>query len=172
MISRLEIRRHRRRICNCSELRRRIVYLGGVMKKDLESMILTRQELQIMKVVWEQGAATVKEVCHVLSRIKPTAYTTVLTLMGILEDKGALAHSRSGRAYVYHALLSRQQATRNQVRDVLVRFFDGQPEKLIANVLDNEVTDPDRLRDVRSLVQMRCGEDLRGRVRSAQLVGA
>ena len=125
------------------------------MKKDLESIILTRQELHIMKVVWDRNTATVKDVCEVLSRNKPTAYTTVLTLMGILEDKGALTHIRSGRAYVYKPLLSRHQATRNQVRDVMVRFFDGQPEKLIANVLDNEITDPDRLHGVKSLLEAR-----------------
>ena len=125
------------------------------MKKDLESIILTRQELHIMKVVWERTAATVKDVCEVLSRNKPTAYTTVLTLMGILEDKGALTHIRSGRAYVYKPLLSRHQATRNQVRDVMVRFFDGDPEKLIANVLDNEISDPELLHGVRSLVEAR-----------------
>ena len=125
------------------------------MKRDLESIILTRQELQIMKVVWDRGTATVKEVCEVMSRNKPTAYTTILTLMGILEDKGALTHVRSGLAYVYKPLLSRQQATRNQVRDVVARFFDGRPEKLIENVLDNEVTDPERLLDVKTLLDSR-----------------
>ena len=125
------------------------------MKRDLESIILTRQELRIMKVVWDRGAATVKEVCEVMSRNKPTAYTTILTLMGILEDKGALTHIRSGRAYLYKPLLSRNQATRNQVRDVVLRFFDGQPEKLIANILDDEVNDPERLHGVKTLLESR-----------------
>ena len=97
------------------------------MKRDLDSILLTRQELQIMRVVWEREQVTVREVCEVISRKKPTAYTTILTLMGILEEKGALAHVRSGRAYVYRPLLSRRQATQNQVRDVIARFFDGQP---------------------------------------------
>jgi BlaI family penicillinase repressor len=125
------------------------------MKKDLDSIILTRQELQIMKVVWELGVATVKEVCYAMSQRKATAYTTILTLMGILEEKGALIHSRSGRAYVYRPLLSRQQATRNQVHDVLVRFFDGDPERLIENVLENEVKDTDQLENVRILLESR-----------------
>ncbi len=125
------------------------------MKKDLDAIILTRQELQIMKVVWDQGAATVKEVCDTISQKKATAYTTILTLMGILEEKGALMHSRSGRAYVYKPILSRQQATRNQVHDVLTRFFDGSPEKLIANVLENEVKAPEQLGYVRDLLESR-----------------
>jgi BlaI family penicillinase repressor len=128
---------------------------GGRMKKDLDSIILTRQELQIMKVVWERGAATVKEVCDAMSQKKVTAYTTILTLMGILEEKGALVHTRSGRAYVYKPLLSRQQATRNQVHDVLTRFFDGDPEKFIENVIENEVKEPQQLGSVKNLLDSR-----------------
>jgi BlaI family transcriptional regulator, penicillinase repressor len=106
------------------------------MKKDLNSIILTRQELEIMKVVWNRGSATVREVCEQMSQQKPTAYTTILTLMGILEDKGVLAHVRTGRAYLYQPLLSREQATRNQIEDVITRFFDGRPEKLIESVMN------------------------------------
>ena len=125
------------------------------MKKDLDSIILTRQELQIMKVVWDRGAATVKEVCEVICQKKATAYTTILTLMGILEDKGALTHTRSGRAYIYRPLLSRQQATRNQVHDVVARFFDGKPERLIENLLESEVTAPEQIGMVRTFLDSR-----------------
>jgi predicted transcriptional regulator len=123
------------------------------MKKELDSIILTRQELQIMKVVWDRGSATVKEVCEVISQKKATAYTTILTLMGILEEKGALVHARAGRAYIYKPLLTRRQATRNQVRDVLTRFFDGSPEKLLEHVLENEIQAPEQLETLRSLLE-------------------
>ena len=106
-----------------------------------------------MKVVWDKGLATVKEVCGAISQKKATAYTTILTLMGILEEKGALVHTRSGRAYIYKPLLSRQQATRNQVRDVLTRFFDGSPEKLLEHVLENEIQAPEQLETLRSLLE-------------------
>jgi len=125
------------------------------MKKDLDSIILTRQELQIMKVVWDRGAATVKEVCDVISQKKTTAYTTILTLMGILEDKGALTHVRAGRAYIYKPLLSRHQATRNQIHDVAMRFFDGRPEKMIESVLENEMSLPDQVATLRTLLDSR-----------------
>jgi predicted transcriptional regulator len=108
------------------------------MKKNLDSYILTRQELHIMKVVWERGSATVRDVCDVISQRKPTAYTTILTLMQILEKKGALIRQRTGRSYVYSPLFSRHQATRNQVNDLLTRFFDGNPDKLIETVLENK----------------------------------
>ena len=110
------------------------------MKRDLESIILTRQELQIMKIVWDLGSATVKDVCGTMSQQKKTAYTTVLTLMGILEEKGALVHQRNGRAFTYRPLLSRAQATTNQIRDLVLRFFDGRIEKLTEAIRDFERT--------------------------------
>ena len=125
------------------------------MKKDINSIILTRQELQIMKVIWSLGAATVKDVCDIMSQTKAVAYTTILTLMGILEEKGALTHTRSGRAFLFRPILSRRQATRNQVRDVITRFFDGNPERLMEDVLENEALDPDQLESVRSLLDSR-----------------
>ena len=109
------------------------------MRKDLDRIILTRQELQIMKIIWKLGAASVKDVYSVISGEKDTAYTTILTIMGILETKGALTHTKSGRAFIYSPLLSRQQATHNQVSDVLDRFFDGNPQKLIENIRENEM---------------------------------
>lgn len=125
------------------------------MKRDLDSIILTRQELQIMKVVWEMGNATVKEVCDTMSQTKTVAYTTILTLMGILEEKGALIHTRAGRAFVYSPVLSRQQATRNQIRDVINRFFDGRPEGLIEDVLENETIAADQIEPIKNLVESR-----------------
>jgi BlaI family penicillinase repressor len=129
-------------------------------KRDLDSIILTRQELQIMKVVWEKGSATVREVCQIISQRKPTAYTTILTLMGILEEKGALSHVRSGRAYIYRPLLTNRQATHNQVHDIIERFFDGSPEKLIESVLNNEIADAQKQASVRRLLESQVQEQV------------
>jgi BlaI family transcriptional regulator, penicillinase repressor len=121
---------------------------------DLESILLTRSELQIMKVVWDEGVVTVKEVCQILSRHKATAYTTVLTFMQILERKGALNHTRSGRAFLYRPILSQPQATRNHVRDAIERFFDGCPEKLLVEVLSNEVLSSEQLEYAKSCLRV------------------
>ncbi len=122
------------------------------MKKDLASILLTRQEFQIMKVIWEGDAATVKAVCDAISQRKATAYTTVMTFMRILEDKGALVHAKSGRTYVYRPLLSRRQATQNHLRDIIERFFDGCPERLISEVMEKEVKTPEPLGNAKSLL--------------------
>ena len=108
-----------------------------------------------MRVVWDRGAATVREVRSVISQKKATAYTTVLTLMGILEEKGALTHIKSGRAYIYEPLLSRRQATRNHLRDMVVRFFDGRSDKMIESVLENEMSLPEQVAILGSLLDSR-----------------
>ena len=80
--------------------------------------------------------------------------------MGILEEKGALSHVRAGRAYVYRPVLSSQQAVHNHVHDVIARLFEGCPEKLIENVLDNEIADPEQLSNVRRVLESRCHEQV------------
>ena len=111
------------------------------MKKGLDNILLTKQELQIMKVIWDMGAASVKNVYSVISKRKSTAYTTILTIMGILESKGALTHTKSGRAFIYRPILSKKQATLNHVHDIVDRFFDGNVEKFIENVHENNKVD-------------------------------
>jgi len=134
------------------EGKRLINQTGAGMSKDLESFILTRRELQIMKVVWDRESATVQDVHGVLSRIKPMSRNTILTMIRILENKGALAHRRCGRAYIYEPILSRRQAIQNQIRDIVARFFDGKPEKLIEVVIQNEINAPQQLELAKSLV--------------------
>ena len=108
------------------------------MKKDLNSYLLTKRELVVMKIVWERGSATVKDVCDALSRREATAYTTVLTLMQILERKGVLARKLVGRTHHYSPVISRRQAARNHVNDLLARYFDGNSDRLIETVLESE----------------------------------
>jgi len=108
------------------------------MKKDLDSYILTRQELLIMKIIWDRGSATVREVCDILSQRKAIAYTTILTFMQVLERKGVLVRSRIGRCHLYRPIFSRHQATRNQVTELLDHYFDGNPNMLIDTILKKE----------------------------------
>jgi predicted transcriptional regulator len=119
---------------------------------NIDSILLTRSELQIMKVVWDEGAVTVKDVRNVLSFQKPIAYTTVLTFMKILEKKGILDHTRSGHAFIFRPILTRQQATRNHIRDSIERYFDGCPVRLLADVLNNEVISQEQLENAKNLL--------------------
>jgi BlaI family transcriptional regulator, penicillinase repressor len=123
------------------------------MNNNLESYILTRRELQIMKVIWERESATVKEVHAALTGTGPISRNTVLTLIRILEQKGALVHRRAGRSHLFQPVLSRQQALRNQIRDVIARFFDGAPERLIESIIENEIKTAEQLGSAKHLVQ-------------------
>jgi len=108
------------------------------MKRESKRIFLTRQELKIMKIVWERGPSTVKDVWEAISKERPIAYSTVLTIMAILERKEVLTHDKSRHAFVYHPLISRGQITRNHVRDIVAQYFDDKPENLLAFVCINE----------------------------------
>jgi predicted transcriptional regulator len=115
---------------------------------------LTEAELRLMDVVWEKGEATVSEVAEALPRELGLAYNTVLTTMRILEEKGFLRHSKSkeGRAFVYRAVVGRDEASRTAVRYLVSRFFRNSPELLVLNLLEDEEISRKELRRIRALL--------------------
>ena len=98
----------------------------------------TDGELRIMDVLWNKGSASVREVTEELSQKQKTAYTTVMTMLGVLRDKGYVAHEKQGRAFIYFPLVDRMQARRTALSDLLKRFFDGSPTLLMQNLLEDE----------------------------------
>ena len=90
-----------------------------------QKAILADQELEIMKVVWELGRATVRDVYEVLLKRRKIAYTTVMTMMNVLERKKFLKKRRRDRAYVYQAVRPKDQVTRAMVREFVDRVFSG-----------------------------------------------
>ena len=117
-----------------------------------KSPTLTEAELRLMEVLWQRGALTVAEVVEGLGGGPPLAYSTVLTTMRILEQKGYVRHTEEGRAYVYHPLIDRGQARRSALRDVLSRFFDNSPELLVLNILEHDEFDADELRRLKQMI--------------------
>ena len=117
------------------------------------SSTLTDAELRLMNVLWDKGRATVGEVADGLPRGLPLAYSTVLTTMRILEHKGYVRHTKEGRAFVYHPVVNRGQASRNAVRHILSRFFRNSPELLVLNILEDEQMDAAELDRLRKLIQ-------------------
>jgi predicted transcriptional regulator len=102
-----------------------------------QSATLTEAELPIMDVLWQRGSAVVTDVVAGLSN-SAVAYNTVLTTLRILERKGYVRHTKEGRAFVYHPVVERGEASRKAVRNLLKRFFQDSPELLILNVLEDE----------------------------------
>jgi len=104
---------------------------------------LTRLELKIMQVIWRLGASTVGDVQNELE--PPLAYTTVQTMLNILERKGKLERELQGRAYVYRAKVSEEKAVGQSLRDMIERMFGGSSEELVMSLLKSRQIDAKRL---------------------------
>ncbi|MPY88075.1 MAG: BlaI/MecI/CopY family transcriptional regulator [Luteitalea sp.] len=106
---------------------------------------LTPQELAIMKVVWRLGTSTVRDVHDALRERRPIAYTTVLTMMRILESKGYVKKSKGDRAHVYRPAKPRHLVVGGMVREFVNRVFDGAAEPLLLHLAkDARLTDEER----------------------------
>jgi len=113
---------------------------------------LTDAELRLIEVLWEKGAATVSEVVESLPKNVPLAYSTVLTTLRILENKGYLRHTKDGRAFVYRPVVGREQACQSAVAHLLRRFFEGSPELLVLNLIKGKKIDAAELTRLRKRI--------------------
>ena len=113
----------------------------------------TPRELDIMSVLWERGPSTVFEVQESLP--DELAYTTVLTLLRVLEEKGHVSHTSEGRAHRYAPLVERQAAGRSALRRVTERLFSGSPELLLTRLVEDGDLTEEELRRMRDLLQRR-----------------
>jgi len=104
---------------------------------------LTRLELKIMQVIWKRGNSTVSAVQTELR--PPLAYTTVQTVLNILERKGKLQRELDGRAYVYSAKVSEEKALGQSLGDLIDRMFGGSSEELVMSLLKSRQIDAKRL---------------------------
>jgi predicted transcriptional regulator len=114
-----------------------------------KSPTLTDGELRLMEVLWRRGPSSVATVAADLPKL---AYSTVMTMLRILEDKGYLRHTKEGRAFVYHPLVDRTEAGSSAVRYILSRFFRNSPELLLLNLLKNEKIEAKELSRLKKLV--------------------
>jgi predicted transcriptional regulator len=113
---------------------------------------LTPQELAIMKVVWRLEKATVRDVYEALRARRQLAYTTVMTMMKILEEKGYLKTTRVERAYVYRPARPRQQVVGAMVREFVDRVFDGAAGALLVHLAkDDRLSKAERARIRRAI---------------------
>lgn len=110
----------------------------------------TDRELDVMGVLWEQGAATVTEVRDALS--DELAYTTVLTILRTLEGKGYVAHEEEGRAHRYRPLVERAKAEKSAVSKLITKLFRGSPELLLTQLVADRRLTGDDLKRMRALI--------------------
>src|SRR3954467_6494182 len=109
------------------------------------SPTLTEQELEIMKVVWERETATVRDVYETLLKRRKVAYTTVMTMMKILEQKKYLKKTQADRAYVYRPAQPKREVVGDRVRDFINRVFNGATEPLLVHLVEEHDLTPEEL---------------------------
>jgi predicted transcriptional regulator len=116
------------------------------------SPTLTDAELRPMEVLWERGPSTVAEVVNALPKKLGLSYSTVLTTLRILEQKGYLKHTKEGQAYVYDPIIDRNQARKKVLKHVLNRFFNDSPELLVMGLVEAEQIDVEDLQRIQRLI--------------------
>ena len=113
----------------------------------------TDAELSILRVLWEKGPCTVRQIYEVLSDGRELAYTTTLKLLQIMTDKGLTTRERLGlQQHVYSARLGEEDTQRQLVSDLLHRAFGGSRSKLVMQALDVDKASPEELRVIRRLI--------------------
>jgi predicted transcriptional regulator len=116
------------------------------------SNTLTEAELRIMRILWERGESLVSELVAAMPESTPLAYTSVLTTVRILEQKGYVRHRQEGRAFVYRPSIAEHEASRSEVRHVLHRFFGNSPERLLLTLLGDEDVSADELQRLKTTI--------------------
>jgi len=112
----------------------------------------TDAELAILRILWERGPSTVRQVHDVLSRDRQAAYTTALKLLQIMTEKGLVERDERDRTHVYRARLGEEQTQRQLVRDLVDRAFGGSAMKLVLQALASRRASPEELRDIRKAI--------------------
>jgi predicted transcriptional regulator len=114
---------------------------------------LTPLELEIMKVLWETGPASVQAVQENLPAERRLAYNTVQTMLNVLHRKGRVRRTLQGRAFVYQPAVSRVQAAGQAVGDLVQRMFDGSPESLVLSLLETRQLTPETLARLSAMLE-------------------
>jgi predicted transcriptional regulator len=110
-----------------------------------------------MKVLWQRGSATVREVYEELRKQRQLAYTTVLTMMGILEHKGYVKKTAGARAYIYSPTRPQRQVVGGLVNDFVSRVFDGSAKPLLVHLIETRDLSGQELEELRKLLREKQG---------------
>jgi predicted transcriptional regulator len=116
------------------------------------SNTLTEAELRIMRILWARGESLVSDLVSAMPESSPLAYTSVLTTVRILEQKGYVKHRPEGRAFLYSPCIAEQDASQSEVRHVLHRFFGNSREKLMLSLLGDGGITAEELQRLKSAI--------------------
>ena len=109
-------------------------------------------ELQVLSVLWENGPSTVRQILSAIPDGKKRAYTTVLTVMQVMEKKGLVSHTRDGLTHIYRPRLKKQQVLKPLMKELLKNVFRGSPSTALQYLLDDAAVDEHELSEIRKLI--------------------
>jgi BlaI family penicillinase repressor len=116
------------------------------------SPALTDAEARVMAVLWQLEMATVADVLKELRKKRPMTYSTVQTMLRILETKGYVTHDKVARAFIYTPVIDKRQARRRALRHLVSSLFENSPSLLVLNVLADDRIDPVELKRLKQLI--------------------
>jgi BlaI family transcriptional regulator, penicillinase repressor len=113
----------------------------------------TPGELEVLKILWERGPSTVREVMEVLNRQRQRAYTSVMSLLEVMTEKRLLKRRPAGRAFLYSPAVDQEGTLGEIVEDMVGRVFEGSASALVAHLLGREQTSPEELEQIQKLIE-------------------
>ena len=113
----------------------------------------TPAELEVLQILWTDGPATVRGIMERLDDQRPRGYTTVMSLMDVMHEKGLLKRKPQGRAFVYSAKVDQAKTLRRMVGDLLRRAFEGSSTSLVTHLLDHASPDDEELLAIRKAIE-------------------
>ena len=112
----------------------------------------TPGELEVLRILWQRSPLSVRDVMEELNRIRPRAYTSVMSLLNVMNDKGLVTRKPAGRAFIYAPTAGRSRTMSRMVADLLGRAFEGSADSMVAHLLEEAQPTPDELAAIRDVI--------------------
>ena len=129
------------------------------MRKKQDKSLLTEVELEFMTVIWETGGGTVRDILAELNKVQERAYTSVATVLKIMEQKGFLTSGRADRSLVYRTAVPKAEYQKTSLKNLSSKLFNGAPAALVARLVDDEDVTDEMLEEMRALLEERLGDN-------------
>jgi BlaI family penicillinase repressor len=115
----------------------------------------TEVELELLRVLWDKDAATVRELYEVVSQQRSLGYTSVLKTLQIMTEKGLVERTEAGKAHIYRAVASQEETQNQLLRDLSARLFAGSAAQLAMHALAMEPASPEELEEIRRIIRQK-----------------
>ena len=112
----------------------------------------TPGELEVLKILWQRGPSTVRQVMETLNKERQRHYTSFTSLLSVMADKGLVTYASQGRAFVYRAVVSEEKTSGKLLEDLLQRAFEGSASALVARLLDRSSPSKEELKRIHELI--------------------